>query len=106
MNLQHCDDTSVDVIRFRRFGVEDLDRKPAARNAEDGRFIEKVGKLLSIQRGAGDEYLEIRPESSNVLDQPEDDVRVKRPLVRLVNHDHRVALKIGFRQELPQQHTL
>jgi len=50
-HLQHRDDTSVNIIRFRRFGVKDIDGETSARNAEDGRFVEEIGELFGIQRG-------------------------------------------------------
>jgi hypothetical protein len=60
-----------------------MDGKAAARYPEDWGAVEEFRKLLSIQGGAGDEELEIRPKPGNVLDQPEEDVRVQRPLVSL-----------------------
>jgi hypothetical protein len=39
------------VVGFRRFRVEDVDREAPARDAKDGRVVEKGGELVGIQRG-------------------------------------------------------
>ena len=60
-----------------------MDGKSPARNSEDGRVVEKLGKLFRVEGGTGDEQLEVRPEPGDVLDQPEQDIRVQGPLVGL-----------------------
>jgi hypothetical protein len=51
--------------------------------SKNGGAVEKLGELLGVQRGAGDEQLEVRPEAGNVLDKAEQNVRVQCPLVGL-----------------------
>eukprot|EP00282_Hemiselmis_andersenii_P033085 CAMPEP_0169473360 /NCGR_PEP_ID=MMETSP1042-20121227/25666_1 /TAXON_ID=464988 /ORGANISM="Hemiselmis andersenii, Strain CCMP1180" /LENGTH=47 /DNA_ID= /DNA_START= /DNA_END= /DNA_ORIENTATION= len=46
------------------------------------------------------------PESRHILDEPEEHVRVQRPLVRLVHHDDIVRRHVGLAQELPEHHPV
>ena len=69
MDLQDGDYAGVDVVRLGRLGVVDGDGEPASWNAEDGRLVEKVGKLFRIQRRARDQQLQIRPEATDILNQ-------------------------------------
>ncbi len=52
---------------LRCFGVEDVYRVAAAGYAEDGRVVKVLGELLSIERCAGDEQLQVWPKARYVL---------------------------------------
>ncbi len=60
-----------------------MDGEAPAGYSKNGRTVEKLGELLRVQRGAGDEQLEVRPEAGNVLDEAEQNVCVQCPLVGL-----------------------
>lgn len=49
MNLHDCDETGIQVVCLRFFGVENLNRISSSRDGEDGRFIEILRELHSIQ---------------------------------------------------------
>lgn len=48
-------------------GVEDVHRVSAAGYSEDWSVVEVLRELLSIERGAGNQQLDVRPEARNVL---------------------------------------
>lgn len=50
--------------------------------------------------------LEVRSESGYVLHQAEQNVRVKSPLVGLVDHHDAVAPEVWLRQQLTQEHAV
>lgn len=49
MNLHDGDETGVQVVRLRFFGVENLHWEGSSRDGEDGRFKEILGEFDSIQ---------------------------------------------------------
>mmetsp|Transcript_7853 Transcript_7853/g.18182 ORF Transcript_7853/g.18182 Transcript_7853/m.18182 type:complete len:212 (+) Transcript_7853:880-1515(+) len=51
VDLQHCDDTGVQIISFWRFGVVNADWIAAPRNVEDRCVIKVLGELLCIEGG-------------------------------------------------------
>lgn len=51
MNLHDCDETGVQVVRLRFFGVEDLHWISSSWDGEDGRLVEILGELHSVQCG-------------------------------------------------------
>ena len=61
---------------------------PSARDAEDGGIVEVLRELLSVECGARDEELDVRPFASNVLHETEEDIRVQRALMSFVHHHH------------------
>eukprot|EP00959_Pyramimonas_sp_CCMP1952_P005959 124896-Pyramimonas_sp.AAC.1 len=48
-------------------GVKDLHREAAAGDAEDGCVVEILRELLRVQRGGGDQQLDVGAEPANVL---------------------------------------
>ena len=50
------------------FGVQDVHWVPPTRYPEDGCIVKVLRELLSIQCGTGDEQLQIRSKSRNILD--------------------------------------
>lgn len=67
MHLQHRDHRSIDVVGLRRLGVQDIDWISPARHSEDGRVVKVLAELFRVQRGRGDEQLEVGPEARDVL---------------------------------------
>ena len=69
-------------------GVVDVNRVPPARNSEDGSVVKELAEVLGIQGCRRDEQLEVWPEPGQILDQPEQDICVECPLMRLIDHHH------------------
>mmetsp|Transcript_55137 Transcript_55137/g.129443 ORF Transcript_55137/g.129443 Transcript_55137/m.129443 type:complete len:421 (+) Transcript_55137:277-1539(+) len=51
VNLEHCDDTGVQIVGFRCLRVVDTHGIAPAGDVEDRRIVEVLGELLGIQRG-------------------------------------------------------
>ena len=56
----------------------------------------------SVSIGRGADELEVLPALQEALEEAEEDVGVDRALVRLVEHDHRVARELGVHEALAQ----
>ena len=67
VDLQHRHDGGVQVVGLRRLGVVDVHGVAPAGYSEDGGKVEILRELLGVQRGAGDEELEVWAEAGNVL---------------------------------------
>mmetsp|Transcript_6522 Transcript_6522/g.22449 ORF Transcript_6522/g.22449 Transcript_6522/m.22449 type:complete len:371 (-) Transcript_6522:170-1282(-) len=116
VNLQHRPDGGLEVVPLRLLGVEDLHREEPSRNLNEW-GVHKVGlELLGLQGGGHDHELERpnprplpRPPPPLALDplqHAQQDVKVERPLVRLVQDHDRVPGQGTVRQGLAQQNSL
>jgi len=74
----------IEVVAFRLFRVEDLNWERSAWDSEDGAVQEIARELLRVQRGRGDDQLQLAPAQQQLLEQPKQHVRVDRALVRLI----------------------
>ena len=136
MNLHDCDETGVQVVRLRFFGVEDLHWVSSSWDCEDWRFVEILRELHSVQCGRrynqlhvcaflyslrqtkrNTQYLFFSPIQKSLneeavvhvaylLKQTKEDVSVDRPLVSLIQHDDGVLAQFRVDQTLSQQHTV
>jgi hypothetical protein len=87
MDLQDGHDARVEVIRLRRLGVVDVHRIPSSGYFKHRRVVPVPRELIRVERGAGDENLDVRTVTSDVFDQAEEDVGVQSALVGFVD-DH------------------
>ena len=106
VDLQHGDHAGFEVVSLRSLGVHDVDRVAPPGDVEDGRVVKVLGELGGVERGRGDEQLEVGAEARDILEQAEEDVGVQRALVRLVEHHRRVAREVRLAQELTEQHAV
>ena len=83
--------------------VADLDRIQAPGDFEDRRAVKMGAEGLGVDRGRGDEQLEIRPAAQQALQVAEQEVDVERALMRLVEDQHRVVAEQGIALDLGQQ---
>jgi len=93
-------------LRLKLFYFQIVWGEPLTWNAENGRVIKKVGELLAVHGGAGDQELELGPKPGDVLDKSEEHVGVQGALVRLVYDEHTVRVEVGLAKELAQQHAV
>ena len=56
--------------------------------------------------GGGTSHLEVWSESGDVLDESEEHIGVKRPLVSFVDHHHAVASQVRLGEQLAEQHAV
>ncbi|GIX62582.1 uncharacterized protein BcabD6B2_20170 [Babesia caballi] len=106
VDLEHSYDRGVQKVGLGRLGVVYLDGVPPARNPEDRRMVEVQRKLFCLQRGGSNDQPKVLSVPAQVLRQPEDDIRVHRALVRLVNHQNRVAGQVRLCHHFPEQHAI
>ena len=106
MNLECSDNGCLHVISLRIFCIIDVDGVATSRHVENRSVIEVRGELLSIEGGRRDEQFEVGSVSGYIFNQSKQDIRVQRPLVSLINHQHRVRLEVGLAQKLSQQHAI
>lgn len=59
-----------------------------------------------VSSTGGSCHLEVRPESGDVLDEPEEHVGVEGPLVSFVDHHHAVASQVRLGEELAEKHAV
>ena len=50
MDLENGHHYRIDVIRFGRFGIVDIQRESPTGNTKDGRIVEGLRELLGIER--------------------------------------------------------
>ena len=75
-------------------------------DADDGAAVEVVGKHLDVDGGGGDDHPEVGPPGQHPLQEPEDEVDVEAPLVRLVHDDHGVGREVPPALHLLQQYAV
>ena len=63
-------------------------------------------ELRRVQRGGGDDEAQLGALRQQLLAEPEQDVGVDAAVVRLVQHDHRVAAELGIGDELLHEATV
>ena len=101
------------LIRMQR-AIEDVDRVRPARHlnhrhvSHDG--TEVVGKPLRVDRGRGDDDLQLAPLQDQPVQIAEQEVDVERPLVSLIDDDRVVLVEpsvvLILRQQNPVGHQL
>ena len=64
-----------------------VDRKRSSGDGVHRNVSEKVGELLRVHRGGGDDQLQVAPAADDRPQDSEQDVGVERPLVSLVHDD-------------------
>ena len=69
-------------------GVVDVNWVASARDSKDGGVVKELAEVLGIQRGRGDEQLEVWSEASQILDKAKQDICVKCALMSFVDHHH------------------
>ncbi len=77
----------VRPVRVDERPVADLHRVGAAGDLHDGRVVEVRGEPRGVDRGRGDDELEVRSPGEQRLEVAEQEVDVQAPLVRLVDDD-------------------
>ncbi len=83
--------------------VAHLHRVGAARDLDDRRVVEVGGEARGVDRGGGDDELEIGPLRQQLAQVAEEEVDVEAPLVGLVDDDHLVAAQEAVLLDLGQQ---
>jgi hypothetical protein len=93
--------------RLRERPVADLHRERASGHFDDGcRFLvraEVLGKTLGIDRGGGDDHLQVRPLRQDPLEVAEDEVDVEAAFVGLIDDDRVVFAEQLVALDLGQQ---
>ena len=64
-----------------------VDRKRSSGDGVNRNVSEKVGELLRVHRGGGDDQLQVAPAADDRPQDSEQDVGVERPLVSFVHDD-------------------
>ena len=106
MDLHAGLDRGVDVVSGRFGHVVDLNRMEPPRHREQRRVIEVLHETRRVERGTHDDALERGALLEDLLEEAEEDVRLQRALVRLVEDDDRVARKLGVGHRLSEEHTV
>jgi len=71
VNLKDCHDHCLDVVGLWLLSVVDVHGETSAGYAEYRRLVEKVGELLAVHGGRGNEELEVGSKPGDVLDKAE-----------------------------------
>ena len=89
--------------------VARLDGIESAGDLDDGRAVEVLAEAFGIQRGRGDDHLQIAPSRQHRLQVAKQKVDVERSLVRLVDQDRvvlaqeRIGLRLGEQDAVGHQ---
>jgi len=90
--------------------VTDLHRVEAPRDLDDGGAPEGGGELFRVDRGGGDDDLEVPAPSQEGFQHAQDEIDVEAALVRLVDDDRVVLVEkgvgLGLHQEDAVRHDL
>lgn len=106
MNLQRLFDGGFNVILLRSLGEHDVHREGAAGDFEDGHTAKKICEFSGVERGRGDDELEIVAPRDNLTQDAKQQVGVDGALVRLVHNDAGVGIKVLFLQRLTEQDAI
>jgi hypothetical protein len=103
----------IHIVALRVLGlqrpVQDIDRIGPPRHLDDrrGNTRRRVGEVLAepgrVDRGRGDDQLQVAPTGQQALEVAEQEVDVQRPLVRLVDDDRVVLVQEPFALRFRQQ---
>jgi hypothetical protein len=91
------------VVVLLKRPVAHLDRVRTAGHLDDRRVREVPGEPLRVDRGRGDDHLEVGPPGEQALDVAEDEVDVQAALVGLIDDQRVVAAEHTVARELVQQ---
>ena len=84
---------AVRILRVLDRPVADLDRVGAAGHLDDRRVAEVAAEALGVDRGRGDDHLQVGPLRQDAREVAEQEVDVQAALVRLVDDDRVVAVQ-------------
>ena len=106
MNLQNCHNRRFDIICLWIRCIVDINGEPSSRNLDNRRSIEILRKLFCLKRCRRYDNLQIRPFQAQILDQGQNNIRMKWPFMGLVYNHTRIRTQQWISHELPQQHTV
>ena len=106
VDLYHRPDRRLQVVPLRLLRVENLHGMQPSRHFNQRRIQEVILELLGLQRRRHDHHFQVWPLEDDLLQEPKQDVRRQRPLVRLVQNHHAILAQRRIRHRLPQQHTV
>ncbi len=103
VNLQRLFHCCLHIIFLRRLGEHDIHGERAPRDLEHWHTAEKICEFGGVERGGGDDELEVIATGHNFAQDAKQHVGVEGALVGLVHNDAGVGVEVPLLQRLAQK---